>query len=420
MAQVAEQVGLVSVGVEPNGSLGVELTYPDDFTHVPVVEHQIVTLNDPRESPAILQSRLDQRALRVQMPRNAAYQAVMNMQALAARASGLAVRNVIGQFLRTVMGGEFIGTGTTVNDAGATTTVIILTSAANFREGGIAVFVDATTGEREARVIKTVSSNTITLKHALSSAPDNGATVYAGITYYLDNMDGSTVLALQMVMQGLGGDDRWLCKAGQCLSGFSMDLANGAIPRITFPVTFADWAPADGNDTTMDLFGDALADGAFSSTGIQAIKDSQFRLETGGGSTPAIVPAIAYSFVPNISYAQHKFPGGNNNVYGYVRTRSADATMSGDFLIPYEGYDDHDLDEWYEDGNVEYDIQLQIGSGSAGGILIDVPHAIVHDVKREDAGGIAGRRVSWYAREDSRTTANSTNIQKSAFRIHMF
>lgn len=418
MTQVVETVGTVMSAVEPNGSFCVEIG-TGSFAADPVVEGGALVLNRPLETPGTLQHRVDGYPVKVTLPKSAQYEATLNLQALAARASGLAVETRLGKYIGVVMGGTYVGTGTTVNDAGATTTVIILTSATNFREGGVAVFATGTGGTLEARVIKTISANTITLKHALTNAPANASTVYAGVTYYMDNEVGSDVTSLQMMVQGLGGEDRWLLKGGQCLGGFSLELPVGGIPRAKFPWTFADFDPADGTNTTMNLYAAALADASFSSVGIHSIMDSELRIEASGGSTPALVHAAEFSFTPSIAYGPHKTPAGTNTVYQWVRMRSA-PVMSGSFDVPFESFADYDLDELFETGDyVEYDLQLQIGT-VGGGILIDVPHMRVDSDQRIDMGGIAGRRVSWHAREDTRTTTNSTNIQKSAFRIHFF
>ncbi|HLF55537.1 MAG TPA: hypothetical protein VI942_01700, partial [Thermoanaerobaculia bacterium] len=65
---------------------------------------------------------------------------------------------------------------TTINDAGATTTVFIVTSATNIAVGSI-LFVGA-----ECRPVTVVSGTTITVGVPFSAAPANGATV-KGITY---------------------------------------------------------------------------------------------------------------------------------------------------------------------------------------------------------------------------------------------
>jgi hypothetical protein len=420
--QVVETVRRVRQAKEPAGAFCTEISI-GSFRDSPVQEDSFkMMLNRPMETPHIVQQHIDGYPTKVFMPKTGQIDETFPLQTLLARGTGLCVQNALSDALEVVMGGVFIGTGTTVNDASATTTSCILTSAANFREGGGIGFASGSGGAMEYREIKTISSNTVTWKIALSNAPANSSVAYAGITHYLDNTDGNTVQAMQKVIEGLDDNDRWLFSGGQITSPFTLDLTHGAIGKVGFQWHFANWQYANASETagspatTMNQTSAAIADQSLVSTGINAIMDSEFLIHTHASTTRSVIDAQQIKITPQIKYGPHKTPGTNNNIKQWVRLRAAPAAI-GEFVLPH--YDTTWKD--FRNNQTLRGIHFQIGSGvTSGGILVSVPSIQVDDWQREGMDGIAGQRVKWYSQLDNTTTTNSNNLQKSALRIHIF
>ena len=108
------------------------------------------------------------------MPRRASMSCQLNLRGLTARGSGaLTSANMVPagrSFFEIAMGGATYGTGTTIATT-STITVLNLTSASGFAEGGALVCATGPGGSLECREIKTIATNVVTLKLALSSIP---------------------------------------------------------------------------------------------------------------------------------------------------------------------------------------------------------------------------------------------------------
>jgi hypothetical protein len=424
-----DSVALISGYEEPNGSFGTDNSSFADitpWTPIPFTEATSVPgLDEQMETPGHTMQLIDAQPIKVHMPKRGRLGFDINLAGLGL-ATGARTQGGLGLLLKVAMGGEFLGNSTTVNDAGATTTTIILTSASNFRIGGVAVFTSSLTGKLEAREIKNISSNTVTLKYALTGAPANGSAVYGAATYYLgsntqlsDANDGTT---LQLLVRGLEPDDRWLFRGGQLASPPKFTIAPGGIPRMSFEWQFAQWFQADGASTGGDFVGPELtASATYSNYRVHVIKDSELRVHTVGTSslTSTNVDATAFEFNPNIAYWPHLAPGGLNNVVRYVRKRAVPA-IAGSFTVPYEDM------TWFtaKSTDARKAFMLQIGSSptvtTGGGILLSAPTIQITDVQRVSIDGITGQQVSWEGTVDGDTTGPDSSLEYSAFRIHLF
>lgn len=415
-----QNVGRLRVDVEANGSFCVEGTL-GNFEDVPYIEGSPkVMLEKPYETPRLAQQHPDGYPSKVAMPKRARLDFSTNLRGTTARGSGaLTSANTLpaGRHMFTIgMGAATYGTGTTIAST-STTTVLNLTSAAGLSEGGALVCATGAGGALECREIKTIATNVVTLKMALTSIPANGSTVYACATYSLGNLNGSTVTSLQALVEGLDALDRWLLKGGQLSAPPKFNLQPGTIPTVDWSFLFADHAKADGTETTMNPASSALADQNYSDANIVAVMDSEFSACVHGGTTQVLIHASEINIVPNIAYEPHITPGGVNNIKQWVRSRVDGPAATGDFLLPYESVAWRAL----RDAETGMGLFYQVGSSvSAGGFMISVPHAIIDNFQRDIAGGLAAQRVSWFARLDNQTNANSTALQKSVLRVHFF
>lgn len=425
MTQTIQSVGRVRALEEVFGSFAVEGN-KDSFVDVPIIEgSNKLTMESPYDSPKQLQQHIDGYPVKVAMPKRARFDTSINIRGSSARGTSgngaLDAADVTsaGHLLWKVgMGAVTFGTGTTIATT-STTTVLNVTSAAGLTEGGAIAIATGTGGALECREIKQISTNAVTLKLALSSVPTNGMDVLGCVTYSLGNLDGSTVTALQLIVEGLDALDRWLLYGGQYASPPKLNLVPGTIPTADFSWLFVNHAKMDGTETVQNVTGDAVTDQNYSSSGINAVVDSSFRIQTHGVTTLSgtFVDASEINIAPNIVYEPHVTPGGIQNVKQWVRTRADGPAVTGDFLLPYESV------AWRtaRASKTALGLTYQVGSSVAdGGFMVAVPHVIVDNFQREAVGGIAGQRVSWYARLDNQTNSNSTALQKSALRIHMF
>jgi hypothetical protein len=422
MAQVVDRVRRIRIAREPAGAFGTEISL-GSFRDLPAREDSIkLLMPDPTESPMIVQQHLYGYPSKVLMPKlGSGIDFATNVSALVSRAGDAtsAVSTLLPDSLvwAVAFGGEFEGTGTTIATT-STTTVLNVTSATGLREGGALACATGPGGALECRTIKTISTNTVTLKLALSSIPANGSIVYAPYTVYLNALDGSQQTSLQAAVEGIGTGDRWLFKGGQLKSAPTLELQPATIPKFTTSWNFAGWYKADGTHTTMNL-NSALADQDYASTGINSVMDSEFRIWAHGSTTLAntFVHAPSLSIAPQVKYGPHKTPGGFNTIKQWVMLKPDGPPVTGEFKLPYEGT------TWIDLLEARTDLQLtfQIGSTVAGGaVLFDVPRMSLDDFGRDELDGLAGQTIKWYGRLDNQTTTSSTNLQKTAFRVHFF
>ena len=417
-----QNVGRLRADAEANGSFCVEGTI-GNFEDVPYTEGSPKVMMDrPFETPKLAQQHIDGYPSKVPMPRRGKADFQLNLRGTTARGTGaLTSTNVVpaGRHLFEIaFGSVTYGTGTTIATT-STVTVLNLTSAAGLSEGGALVCATGVGGALECREIKTIATNVVTLKLALSSIPANGSTVYACATYSLGNLNGSTVKSLQLLVEGLDALDRWLLKGGQIAAPPKFNLTPGTIPTIDWSWQFADHKKADGSETTMNPASSALSDQNYADTSINAVMESELRVHTHGVTTLSgtDVHASEINIVPNIGYEPHITPGGTNNIKQWVRSRVDGPPVTGDFLLPYESV------AWRTARDSETALALfyQVGSSVAGGgFMISVPKIHIDNFQREPVGGIAGQRVTWYARLDDQTNTNSSALEKSALRIHIF
>lgn len=425
MAQVVYKVRRIRAAIEPNGAHGTELSI-GNFVDIQAREDSYkVTLDRPMESPLLLQQHLDGYPSKVFLPRKAGVEFSTNLRALPSRAaSGITITAATvpdAPLWGAGLGGEFLGTGTTIAST-STVTALNVSSAAGLREGGALACATGPGGALEVREIKTIATNVVTLKLALSGIPATSSIVYAAATYYLDATDGGLVRSIQMAIEGQTAADRWLLKGGQLAAAPKLSLAPGTVPKVDWSTKHTEWVLANGTNTAgftalMNLAATPISDQSYADTGINAVMDSEFRIMQHGVSTLSgtLIDAQQINITPQLKYGPHTTPAGQNTVKQWVRLRNDGPACVGDFALPYEDT------TWRDKRDAETDFALfyQIGSSVANGaVLVSVPRVSFDDWKLEEVDEISGQRIPFYAKLDNQTTANSSNLQKSAFRFH--
>lgn len=417
MTKVVQNVSRMRIYAEPGGSFAVDHTGTlGDFLDCPFVEGSVqLQLLEPTESPGFAQQYIDAYPIEVHMPKRARLSFEIPLTGLGL-ASGTRGESALSRLLFVAMGGQTLGSSTTVAST-STTTVVNFTSASLFEPGDAVAFATGAGGKLEMREILSKATNAVTLKHALSNAPANGSTIYAAAANFLGT---SLNPSLQVIYEGLEQDDRWLLLGGQIASPPKFTLANGQIPRVGFEFEFAQWFYANGTNTVANLTSSALAAATYVYNNPVVIKDSEFRITTVGTQSISntLIDASSYEFTPALAYTPHLAPGGTNNIIQWIRTRTV-PVITGSFTYPYE-----DQTFWtVKAADTRKAMFFQIGTSptasTGGGVLISAPTIQITDVQRVDIDGVAGQQVSWKGTVDG-ATSGSNDYEKSAFRIHQF
>lgn len=411
---------------EPAGSFATDHSgTAGDYKDLPFIEGSMnLQLLEPLETPGTVQQHIDAYPIMVHMPKRAKASFEINLTSLGLEPSGPREQSALGRLLKVAFGGETLGTGSTIT-TGASTTSLPLSSAAGIGKGTAIAVGTGTGGKLEMREVKNVSGNTVTLKHALSSSPANGATVYSCACYYPSTVAGASgaCTSLQMICEGLEPDDRWLLLGGQVSSPPKFTIANGAISRMSFEWEFADWFYADGASTAGDFVGPQLDFATYSSSVPIVTKASELRIFDKGTTSLSStnVDASSYELTTSLAYTPHLAPGGTNNIVHWVRTRNA-PFVSGSFTVPLE-----DQTWWTEKAQDDVRVfSLQSGSSptqsTGGGFLLVAPAIQITDIQPADANGIRCQQVSWVGTIDTDITSPTANsdLHYAALRIHLF
>jgi hypothetical protein len=390
----------------------------NDFVDVPANEGSIqaTITTDELDPMQVVQSRFQGRE-KVLGKRSATLQFAMNLAptGTAANASTTAVTSALGILLKATMGGENLGIGGTAT-TGSSATVINLTSGhgARFASGMALGWVNAS-GVLEIREIESVSSDAVTLKHALSGSPASSDVIYNCATYYFTE-DPST--SLQFLLQGREAQDSWLLVGGQAVGGVTIafDVTGAALPTATFNFTFAGYYEQDEIAAAPTAIGTA----SFSAYSPIVGQAGELRVFTVGAATlvtSSLVHCSALAFTPKISFVPVPSPSGINTVYRW-RAARVNPPVEGSFTPFFE-----DL-TWFQarDAKTDKAIFYRYGVAAGAAVMVSAPTVQILNPQRADAGEIASQTISWAGRIDTDigSPASSTAIARSPFRIHIF
>lgn len=419
MTVVQEPIKRLRLYEEPNGSFATDHSGTmGDFIGCPFVEGSLsFSLNRAVLPVGHSQQHIDGMAEKVLGIKTWELSYQMNMETVDTKAgNGVTIaQGALGRMLKIGMGGERLGVGDTFA-VSAGTNAFDVTTGARWVAGSAIAGATGAGNALEVRVIESISSNTVTLKHNFTETTVNTETAWNSATYYLETGDGDTITSAQFALEGLEQDDRWLLMGGQ-LTGLAIEAGPGIVPTMTFTWQGVDWDYADGTDTSGTLTGSTLGIETYADAKPLVVKDSELRVFTNGTATltSTLIDAPAYTFAPNIQHAAHFAPGGTETVKTWIRLHQP-PVISGTIQRPYEGTGWKDAME----GLTNLGIFLQIGTSTTdGAVCIDVPTVQVTNWQRVDIGGIAGEEITWEARQDSDVGSSVTDIALSAFRVHI-
>ena len=305
-----------------------------------------------------------------------------------------------GRLLYQAMGGEDSSTGTTVNDASATTTSFDVASAAGLAEGN-GVLVDIG-GTLEANVIASISGSTVTFLRAFSAAPSNGATVNAGTTYYVtETVPG--YLQFRLLTSEGNGEGYWQMLG--CVADLKLaDLAPGQIPKCNWDVMATSWALNTGV---------ALASSSFTNSSQPPVPGvaSELYLGTYGNTTRTVVGVSALDIDPGLTWQPvPSVSDGVEGVQSYVRSASAPTVNMT--LTTFEG----DRVSDFSAGTAKF-LHYQMGSTAGSTVLIEIPRMIPAALpQRSNVNSQAGMQCQYIGVAD---LTESGAMAQSPIRIHL-
>jgi len=321
----------------------------------------------------------------------------------------------LGRLLAALMGAAYQGTpqaAATAVTAGSTTTSVNVTAGHGNTLGapGGAYAVVLPNGLIEAREILSVTANAVVPKVAHSTAPQTGAAVYWATTFGLTNNLAGFLSTLQFLIEGAESGDEYV---GLGMQGtMSIDITQGQIAKLSTQLTGASWA----RTSTLSLAAATITD--FSPI---AHMTSELILGTGtitASQTRNLVSHSSSTWTPGLANLPVMSPEGpaDSGIIGWKRARGR--AITGQVQV----YDDT-ATNWITADTNRTDLSLfqQVGMTTAGIVLLSAPTIQLSVVPpRTPANDLYGFLVSWAGRNDEAIAAPSTDVQRSAFRIHIF
>lgn len=408
------------VYTEPAGSFATDHTGTiNDFADVPLAEGMPqLTLTQETHNPmqALQDVRNYQEEVLGKKSWTLQFTTPLAPTGVAASNGVTATAGSIQTMLKALMGGEFLGTGTTVKTGGwSTAGGGNLTTAAGFAAGGIAGWAD-TNGVVHFRPVKSKTGATggsITLKVRFPGTPAAGNTIYSGSSYYW-TQDPDT--SLQFIVEGYELQDRWVLLGGQGTVTPQLGL-DGSIQTLQWNISGVKWLEADEAAGSASIHGTALGTATYSNFSPITGQAGRCLVQTNGtlAYTGATVDISAIAFASGFTYQDVPSPSG---VEGVLRKRMVRASgtppVSGSFTTYFTGYTNWDARDTKLDKLVFY----QNGVSAGGGVVLEASTVQFTNVQPADANGIQSETVEFKGRLDGDTSGTSSDLSKSPQKYH--
>ena len=321
----------------------------------------------------------------------------------------------LGRLLAALMGSAYQGTpqvAVTLVTAGSTTSSINVTAGHGTGLGspGGAYAIELVSGLIEAREILSCTANTVVPKVAHSEAPAAGKKVYWATTFGLTNNLAGFLSTLQFLVEGAEAGDEYV---GLGMQGtLAIDITQGQIAKLSAQLTGASWARPSVTSLS-----------AATITNFSPIAHMTSELILGTGTLTAtqtrnLVSHSSSTWTPGLANLPVTSPEGpaSSGVIGWKRARGR--AITGQVQV----YDDTATNWITADAN-RTDLALfqQIGMTTAGIVLLSAPTVQLSVVPpRTPANDLYGFLVSWAGRNDEAIATPTTDVQRSAFRVHIF
>lgn len=319
-----------------------------------------------------------------------------------------------GDMIQAVMGGRSATTNesaqTTVQASPSpTTTAFDVTAAhgANRFPPGNAIGISVG-GVYQCREVLSESSDSLVVKEAFSAAPSASAACRGSITYYLTE-DPDT--SLQFLVEGREASDGFGHLGCQLTSlGFQFEF--GQLIQLAWQFAGAGWVgPQSATIAAQDL-----------SSYSAPIPAEPLTLHVGtftAGSASSLSDVCPYSSIeitPNISFAPVTCGSATDTISRMYRQRNGEGVCTASFTLPFEDSTWYD----YKTNRTDLYLTLQCGATVGATMLLTLPTVQVIDVQEAEATtGIRGQQVTVVARHDEHISSPSSELQRSAMRIHL-
>ena len=401
-------IGRTVITKESLANFATDLTGTATYYELPIIEGSAqLTLNTGILEVPIQQQHIDGYPLTVLGPKEAmlSFQVPLYASGIAAGDGSVSVAetdNALMQLLAIVFGGiDGANTGSDVSTA-ASASLVTPTDDTDFIQG-CAIGWANSAGSIEARVVATQSGSSINTKSAWSATPSTSDVLYAGTTIYptQDCTDSA-----QFIVEGAEQSDRWLLMGGQSTAAITLDRVNGEVPKLTFTLTFADWAREPEAAITFasyDNYEPTYVHGDF------AIKEAGPAVTTHPQLDAA---SVQYAFNGPV-YQPVRSPNGTNTIARWRRSRTP-PFVAVTVSLPFEDA------TWFtgRDNRKRYYIHDQIGLTAGGIWLLETSAAQVHNPQRTDQDGLAYQSVEFRAGLDNGIGSASGDLELAAFRMH--
>lgn len=312
--------------------------------------------------------------------------------------------------LKAMLGGTVARAsgGATAVVVGTTLSTVTVTAGrgADFQKGGvIACQTAAGSPLIEAREIKSVTGDVITVKESFSAIPATGTAVRGGVTVHMTS-DPDT--SLQFLVEGRELSDRFVFCGLQ--GGLTIELPFGqatSLAKLAMSFTGPFWS--------------RLADGGAVPAGpsypvFQPVRnvDAELTVPTVGAVPRVLVHQTEIKIeLPGLAYED---VGSGAGVQGVRRKRRMPGRplVRGSFTTPFEDQ------AWFQafENRTAHAVFQQVGNLPGQTVLFSVPTVQLGQPKRAAAGGIAALMVPFIGRNDEDVATPTTDLHDSAFRIH--
>lgn len=307
--------------------------------------------------------------------------------------------------LELCMGGSASGAGSTAA-ADCTTTVINVQAGHGTRfAAGKAIMVEGTgpAGENEISIIESISTDALTLKIALSSAPSPDDEVWNSYTAYLDSSATAT-----WQFQALHDDTALIFDLLGAVGRIALANILGVsdLPRVNFELQVTDWE-VNTDDDLSDVVG--TYDGA---APLGTTEGMEVHWQTHGTSARNLISVSALEVDPGITWTLHAARGNGD------RQHIQRAVMTG--IAPTATFTADPLAAFWTvfTAKTEKILAIMFGRTAGSSWCIEVPRAVMSAVPVPGAHGEQpAQQITLRAHEDDCGDA-TTALMRSSIRIH--
>lgn len=310
---------------------------------------------------------------------------------------------------------------TTQVQAGSTTTVINVTAGHGTRFAVGRALGVVIGGILYPVPIKSISTDAITLKHALPSVPSNGSTVYQSVTFYPAG-DAAAVPTKHLnafFEGGMGADSgnptfatsRWQYR-GISVGGFALTLAARQLADIQWTLMGPTWSKLAASAPAIAA--------AVSKFGPMAVKDSEMVVTTVGNTTRSVTSYNAIQIAQNWELQTITGPDGVETVLDYLRVKSDEPVSAGQITDHWSIASPANRD-WYSHHQNRDDLAFFIKVGSQPGACWLIEESTVQIGPPQQAGvsKAAGVTFPYKGRNDA-DLGDGSELLRAPRRLHAF